>query len=775
MSAIDTAARRGAAVLAAGLLLPLAACSSSDGSHGSGGGGGSGAASDVPGAARDEVRSGGTLRWAVDEAPATLNAFSADAAEATDRIAGATLPALFTLDKNAKPQLNEDYLESAEITERDPRQTVVYKLNPKAKWSDGRRISARDFRAQWQALSGGNGSYKAARNAGYDRIASIGKGEGKHEVKVVFARPYADWRSLFTPLYPSGATRSPRAFNEGSRTSLPATAGPFRPVGFSPGGRRVRLERDSSWWGDEPKLSRIELRAVPRGERQKALKKGQLDVAELSTTSADRVAKAQAAGKNGDRAAGEGAGPDGRVDPAGAPDAMHGHGVVRGAHPEFAGGGQREARADGSQRGHGEKAEQELGKLKGYTVRKALGPAYTQLALNGESGPLSDERVRRAVARAIDRGELAEHALGKAGLPAKPLGSHLRMLDQDGYSDSSDALGGKDVESAQGLLAEAGWEGVGSPGGGDGSEKKAEGGPAEADSASGQETLRTEPPERRTEAQQSVHLTRAEAAQVVRRPLSPAPEAATQRAGLLEQAAASALRGVHAEADDAKPGRGEPGAGNPEAKQLRAAKAQRAEARTARAHARELRLASNGSSSAVRMKEGKPLALRFVLPKGPGTAEIRATGERIASALDDVGVRTQVVKVPGEKYFKEYVAEGEYDLALYSWPASAYPATDARPIFAKPQPAADGSLQVEQNYTRIGTDQIDQLFEQAAGELDDDERRELIEKADARIWAAAGSVPLYQRPQLVAVKEGVANAGAFGFQTPRYQDIGFRG
>jgi peptide/nickel transport system substrate-binding protein len=88
-------------------------------------------------------------------------------------------------------------------------------------------------------------------------------------------------------------------------------------------------------------------------------------------------------------------------------------------------------------------------------------------------------------------------------------------------------------------------------------------------------------------------------------------------------------------------------------------------------------------------------------------------------------------------------------------------------------PAPDGSLVVEQNYARVGTDEIDQLFEQAAGELDPDVSRRLAERADARIWAAAHSLPLYQRPQLVAVRKNIANAGAFGFATPRYQDIGF--
>jgi peptide/nickel transport system substrate-binding protein len=142
--------------------------------------------------------------------------------------------------------------------------------------------------------------------------------------------------------------------------------------------------------------------------------------------------------------------------------------------------------------------------------------------------------------------------------------------------------------------------------------------------------------------------------------------------------------------------------------------------------------------------------------------------------LGRVGIGTEIVKVPDDSYFKDHIASGEYDLALYSWPGTAYPATDGRPIFAKPQPAADGSLLVEQNYTRVGTDHIDQLFDQAAAELDENAARDLVRQADARIWAAAGSIPLYQRPQLVAARPAVVNAGAFGFATPRYENIGFQ-
>ncbi len=172
-------------------------------------------------------------------------------------------------------------------------------------------------------------------------------------------------------------------------------------------------------------------------------------------------------------------------------------------------------------------------------------------------------------------------------------------------------------------------------------------------------------------------------------------------------------------------------------------------------------------------KDGKKLVLRFVLPQGSGAEPLRAVGERIARQLDAIGVRTELVKVDDAAFFKDHIAAGNFDLALYGWPTGAFPATEARPVFAKPQPAADGTLQVEQNYTRVGTDQIDRLFEQAALELDEDASRDLVSRADARIWAVAGSLPLYQRPELVAARKTVANAGAFGLATPRYQDMGF--
>jgi peptide/nickel transport system substrate-binding protein len=171
-------------------------------------------------------------------------------------------------------------------------------------------------------------------------------------------------------------------------------------------------------------------------------------------------------------------------------------------------------------------------------------------------------------------------------------------------------------------------------------------------------------------------------------------------------------------------------------------------------------------------KSGKQLSLRFVLPADSPT--LNDVGGRIAKMLSAIGIRTEITKVDGASYFQDHIAAGDFDLALYSWPGTAFPATDDTPIFAKPVPAPDGSLSVAQNYTRVGTDQIDQLLDRAGSELDAGTARGLTAQADSRIWAAAGSIPLYQRPAVVALRTTVANAGAFGFQTPRYQDLGFR-
>ncbi|WP_223183189.1 ABC transporter substrate-binding protein, partial [Streptomyces sp. CBMA370] len=411
------------------------------------------AAQDNAPAARDEVADGGTLRWAIDALPTTLNTFQADADGATTRIAGAVLPALYTLDARGRPQRNPDYLESAQVIQTEPKQVVLYKLHQQAVWSDGREIGAPDFVAQWRALSGRDTAYWTARNSGYERIEKIERGKNDLEVRVTFAKPYADWQALFSPLYPKQVMGSPDSFNDGARTALKATAGPFLLKGIDRESGEVGLVRNPRWWGQPAKLDRVVLKAVPRADRTDALAAGTLDLADIDRSTADRISLAlrdARAGRGGAEAA-LAHGPGARITPG---KALKSWALAYGSDEEKAAEVQEARTRNREAVARYAKAQDGLAV---YAVRKSLEPAYTQLSLNGESGPLSDERVRRAVARAIDRQAIAESVLKPLGLPAVPPGSHLALAGQAAYADSSDALGGQDTKEARALLAEAGW------------------------------------------------------------------------------------------------------------------------------------------------------------------------------------------------------------------------------------------------------------------------------------------------------------------------------
>ncbi|WP_097971250.1 ABC transporter family substrate-binding protein [Streptomyces sp. gb14] len=784
--------RRSLALLTTGVLtIPVLAGCSSGGEETA-----RGVPQDIAPAARETVADGSTVNWAVDALPATFNAFQADADSSTTRITGALLPTLFPMDRTGQPKLNPDYLESAKVIEREPRQVVLYKLNQQAVWSDGREIGAPDFVAQWRALRGKDSAFWTARNSGYERIEKIERGADDLQVRVTFSKPYADWRSLFSPLYPKEITGSPDAFNDGARTTLKTTAGPFVLKGMSKSKGTVTLARNPRWWGDKAKLDTLVFRAVAAKDRTQALSDGTVDIADIDAATADRITLARRdRGSNGQPL---NHGPGSEITPA---QALRSWAQAHGSDEDAAEIAQA-AREKNRKAVVAYATEQKA--LRDFAVRKSLEPAYTQLALNGESGPLADDRVRRAVARALDRQELAQTVLGPLGLPAKPLGSHLALAGQPGYKDGSGALGEQNTKEAQALLADAGWTrgGAAEPPKDTkaGSEAEKKGGKDAEEDAAEKKTAGEAEEDKDAKSEKSGKSEKeAEGDSTEDSADSAAERKKDDRDS--EDTAASRDEGLYIVGDDNKPGAPAPATvGSASAVHVLAP------ARTAAAQGTVLLrqagvLGEDGAVAATDKqpggaagayapvgtaapapaaakgqlgKDGKTLTLRFVLPSGPGSQSLRSVGDKIAAMLEKIGVGTEITKVPDESYFKDHIASGAYDLALYSWPATAYPATDGRPIYAKPEPATDGSLLVEQNYTRVGTDHIDQLFDKAAAELDEKAARELMKQADARIWAAAGSIPLFQRPQLVAVDKKLANVGAFGFAAPRYQDIGFK-
>src|SRR5262245_29582818 len=102
-----------------------------------------------------------------------------------------------------KPTLNTDLMVSVEQTSTSP-QTIVYKIQPNAVWSDGTPINADDFIYAWKTQNGVDcKDCAAASTSGYDQMQSVTGSDGGKTVTVVYKTSYADFKGPFGPLYPA--------------------------------------------------------------------------------------------------------------------------------------------------------------------------------------------------------------------------------------------------------------------------------------------------------------------------------------------------------------------------------------------------------------------------------------------------------------------------------------------------------------------------------------------------------------------------------------------
>lgn len=173
----------------------------------------------------------------------------------------------------------------------------------------------------------------------------------------------------------------------------------------------------------------------------------------------------------------------------------------------------------------------------------------------------------------------------------------------------------------------------------------------------------------------------------------------------------------------------------------------------------------------IRRKDGRPLEIVAVIPTAVATSKQET--ELMLNMLAQVGVRLIISVVPSPDFFSKYITPGQFDFTVFSWMGTPYPMSSSRSLYAMPTRNAAGELDVQQNYARIGTPEIDRLFDETAQELDRSKAIELANQTDALIWQEVHSLTLYQRPEIVATRSRLANFGAFGFATWVYQDIGW--
>ncbi|WP_067884985.1 ABC transporter family substrate-binding protein [Nocardia vaccinii] len=229
-----------------------------------------------------ELREGGNLRLSLSKIPATFNYLDVDGDDQdTAAVIDPLLPSAVVSDAAGEISINHNYFTDIKLTNTNPQQ-VTYTINPKAVWSDGTPITWEDLRSGANALSGADNRYLVAFTSGFDRVAKVERGVDDRQAVVTFNKPYAEWKGMFSPLYPKAVTVSPQAFSDFARNGLPISSGPFVITNIDRTQNRITLGRNPKWWGDTPKLDTITFNVLDNSAEVAAIQNNELDYTQVT-------------------------------------------------------------------------------------------------------------------------------------------------------------------------------------------------------------------------------------------------------------------------------------------------------------------------------------------------------------------------------------------------------------------------------------------------------------------------------------------------------------
>ena len=161
--------------------------------------------------------------------------------------------------------------------------SLTYTIQPRARWSDGVPVTARDFVFTWQVEVNPTVKLEPGLRAGYERIVSA-RILGPKRVKFVFDKPYSAWKTLFDFVLPWHALRGQDANEiwqdaiDDPRAGLPISNGPFIFKSWSRG-HQLTLVRNPRFWRRKAYLSSLVFHFLPDPPSQlAALRARQVDM-----------------------------------------------------------------------------------------------------------------------------------------------------------------------------------------------------------------------------------------------------------------------------------------------------------------------------------------------------------------------------------------------------------------------------------------------------------------------------------------------------------------
>jgi ABC-type transport system substrate-binding protein len=222
---------------------------------------------------------GGVISIGVDDDLRGFNPYVASQwSPAGVAVAGLVLPGAFLPGATAAAGAPTELLDRVAVTSTDPF-TVTYELNQGAAWSDGTPIAAEDFTYLWQQMTTNS---DVVSPAGYQLISDIQSTDAGKTVVVVFRTPYADWRTLFSPLLPARTLKDgPGGFPTALQTGIPVAGGRYRMDGYDAVTGQITLVRNDKYWAPDAPTSSVVLRAGAAPDLVESLSRGDVQAVYL--------------------------------------------------------------------------------------------------------------------------------------------------------------------------------------------------------------------------------------------------------------------------------------------------------------------------------------------------------------------------------------------------------------------------------------------------------------------------------------------------------------
>jgi peptide/nickel transport system substrate-binding protein len=282
--------KRSAALIATGITGAMALTACGGGSSNNNGGGG--------GAAQ-----GGRVVFgeSTDFPENLFPLISAGNATSVANIEAQMFPSTYDIQPDFTVKWNEDLLtEEPTSSVSGDTQTVTYKLNPKAVWSDGQPISADDFVFTWNIRKSADpakgGCPAILSTVGYDQMQSVeGSDDGK-TVTVTFSPPFSDWQANFSgssdPILPKHVMEEadPKAQCDAITKGWPIAEGIPQDISGGPwqlkkenikaDQQTVVLTPNEKFWGKKPNLDQLVIQNIGNDPTTavQGLKSGELNM-----------------------------------------------------------------------------------------------------------------------------------------------------------------------------------------------------------------------------------------------------------------------------------------------------------------------------------------------------------------------------------------------------------------------------------------------------------------------------------------------------------------